>query len=486
MIPKCGAEAENHVGSSSSLLTEGLLPESSTSSELDIASRELSPSPYTTDSTALSRQESRLFIQPTWTGFQVDPEDSRYFHFFICYAADSTLLTELFPRSIHDVFARTAMSKTLQQAVLAVSAIAADSALQRPLVRALTHKQRAINLLQQSLSTGDITEEIAISIFLMLYMDTFSKTAISQGHLKGLYLVLKHVHPDLEDPFVWKNISPVLMLIWRMAISIDSLTASLNRAMPVLPASPRDSSMLHMQWLSSLSKEVRNINLALASFALEDIFHRANHWLRECEVVTMSKEFIENPQMQATYNAIIEQRVTILREEHAKWIELPACALAVKMEQDAQSSMGEAFSQFPQFLDYPPLVLYDRTFCVLLNGWRLAYLAISVFPTSLKPARTLTQINHAIDICRTHAALELSPSSKDYLPEFFAVLLAGITFMGGRQYKREFQWVYDQIARIDSMQNDTLVQMQEFIDRVKGFNVFDIPEWSLDSSSLES
>ena len=464
-------------------------PAATTSDEFDVDTcSTLRPSHASpgTISTELSTRPIPILKEPVWTDMQVDQEDSRYFHFFLWHGGESMIYAELFPCAIQEIFARTAMSKTLQRSVLAVSSMAVDGSLQRPLVRALTHKTTAINLLQKSLSTGDITEEVAISIFLMLYMDCFQGKAVSQGHLRGFYLVLKHVFVNIDDPFTWKNISPVLMLIWRTAISIDSLTSSVQRTPPVLPAVPFSTNQYHVPWATSLSKDVRSVNLALALFALEDLFHRANHWLRDCEAVMSSPEFIENPQNQAAYNVVVEQRVQMLRQEHAKWAQLPACALAMQIEQDAQSLLSDQHSHIPRFLDYPPVVLYDRTFAIVLNGWRLMALVISVFPVQGGPQHSLSDIHHAIEICRTHVALELLPSSRDQLPEFFAVLLAGRTFMGGRQYKREFEWAFEEIAKMDAMHHGTLSQMQGFVDRVKDFKMFNIPEWDISENlSLE-
>lgn len=328
-----------------------------------------------------SQTSSTLILkQPVWTDTQVDETDSRYFHFFLFHGKDAVLHTQFFPRAINEIFARTLNNRLLQRSVLAVSSMSVDESLRRPLVRALTHKQQAIALLQQSLSTGDITEEVAISIFLLLYMDCFRGKEISQGHLRGIYLVLKHMHIDLDDPFVWKNMSPVLMLIWRITISMDVTTSAVQRTVPVLPPFPTESNVLHKAWATSLSNDVRSVDLALALFAIDDLSHRANHWLRECEIVMASSEYINNPHTQNAYNVIIESRIASLREEHANWLQDPARALAMQMELNAQLQIDETSSNLPKFLDYPPLVVYDRTFAVLLNQWRLLSLFISFFP----------------------------------------------------------------------------------------------------------
>ena len=128
----------------------------------------------------VARRRSTLWTlnlrQPIWTDAQVDPIDGKYFHFFLLHMNHHVIYGDLFPNLMTEVFARTLQSKPLRHAVLAVSAALVDEYLQRPAVRALVHKQQAITSLQQSLGTGDITEEVAISIFILLSMDAFNSS----------------------------------------------------------------------------------------------------------------------------------------------------------------------------------------------------------------------------------------------------------------------------------------------------------------------
>jgi hypothetical protein len=426
---------------------------------------------------------SPILIQPVWTDALVDDIDSRYFHFFLMHATNALLYTELFPRAIYEIFTRSIHNKTLQYSVLAVSSIAVDASLHRPLTRALTHKQNALTLLQQSLSNGNITEEVAISIFLLLYMDCFSGKEVSQGHLKGLYLVLKHIKFDLGNPLVLKNVSPLLMLIWRVSLSLDLMTSAVQRTPPILPAFPTNSTAFNRTWATCLSNDVKNVDFALASFWLDDLFHRSRHWLHECTVTMLSCEYTDNPHNKAAYDAIVESRIGLLRQEHANWAQQPICVLGMQLEKSAQIWIGDA-PNLPRFLNYPPLLIYDHRFSILLNRWRLMSLLIAFFPLSALPQHTISEMDNAIEICRTHAALGLSPTSKDYVTEFFAVLGAARMFAGGRKYKDEFRWTFEKIAEMDGMHHFILTEFQDYIDSIKDFKLFDFPEWDISEDIL--
>ena len=420
-----------------------------------------------------------IFRLPVWTDVAVEDADSRYFHFFLLHGTDALVYTQLFPRAICEIFVRTTHSKTLRHCLLAVSSVAADESLQRPLTRALMHKQNALALLQQSLSSGDITEDVAISIFLLLYMDCFRGKEISQGHLKGLYLVLKHMKFDLEDPLILEKVSPLLMLIWRVSVSFDLMISAVQRTTPILPTSVTESYALNRLWVSYLSNDVRSNDFAVAAFALDDLFHRTNYWMRECELTRASPEYTDNPQNKAAYDAIVETRIALLRQEHANWVQQPTCIIGTQLEESTQLFMDEDTSNLPRFLNYPPLIIYDQRFSVLLNRWRLLSLLITFIPISVPPRRTMSEVNNAIEICRTHAALALPPTSKDYVSEFFAVLASARIFAGGRRYKEEFLWTYGQIAQMDGMHHFILTEFQDYIDSVKGFGLFSFPEWDI-------
>ena len=426
----------------------------------------------------VARRRSTLWTlnlrQPIWTDAQVDPIDGKYFHFFLLHMNHHVIYGDLFPNLMTEVFARTLQSKPLRHAVLAVSAALVDEYLQRPAVRALVHKQQAITSLQQSLGTGDITEEVAISIFILLSMDAFNSFDIPQSHLRGFGLVLKELRLDWDDPLIWNKASPVLMLVWRMATRLDSGVALVQRALPVLPHCPAENIPLHRTWALTLAKDGRSADWALASFALDDINHCAIHWTLESAIVRATAEYINNAEIRDAYELLMQQRMERLCQEHANWLQQPVCMLAMQMELLAQSR--EVPSNSIKFLDYPPLVIYDSKFTHLLNQWRSTAIFLSLrSQDSLQ--RSCSQINHAIEICRTHIAKPLPSSNPDLVAEVFALISTSYVFGGGIMYKSEFKWVHDRISEVCMIKHPVLSSFQTFLDGVRLIHA-GFPEWA--------
>jgi len=424
-----------------------------------------------------------LLREPVWTETQVDPSDIPYFHFFLAHGADALIYSELFPRVIPEIFRRTFNCKPLQRSILAICSLAVDQALQRPLVRALTHKQYALSLLQQNLSSGEISEETAVSIFLLLYMDCFSGSEIAQGHLRGFYLVLKHLNLNMEQPEVWKNASPMLLIVWRIAVALDATISGVRKVKPVLPACRIGTNNLHLAWASTFTNNLRDTNIGIASFGLDDLAHLTHHWLHEYATATRRPEYTDDEVFQHQVDALLVERVAMLREGHCGWIQQPAVATALQVEVDAQKYLADLPFELPQFLDYPPLAIYDRGFVYLLNQWRLISILISFFPRVnplYRAPHSIVDVVHAIQICRAHVALDLGLSSKLFLAEFFTVVAAARTFNEGIRYRQELNWCADRIRAMDEMRHSTLVEIQEFVDAVKGLNVFKCEPWDLD------
>jgi hypothetical protein len=312
----------------------------------------------------------------------------------------------------------------------------------------------------------------------MIFMDCFSGRTTPQTHLRGLYLVLKELHLDssTNSPLFWDKVSPVVLLIWRIALRLDTMIATIQQCLPVFPPFPAEYNALQRNWAVNLAKDGRSADWAIASFALDNFYQRAIRWAREAGEMYYSAEYSTNSEIRAAHEALTRQRIAILRQEHSEWLQQPACILAMQMENLAQQ--GEIPSNSATFLDYPPVIIYGRKFNLLLNEWRAQYLFIEAFVAAplIKRQHTRTELSHAIEICRTHAALALGPISKDFATEFFAVLTTGYTFAGGQRFQREFRWVFDRIAEINGMKHPLLTQFQHFLDKVKNFEKIS-PDW---------
>ena len=382
----------------------------------------------------------------------------------------------LFPKGTNEIFARTLTSAPLRHAVLAISSARVDTTLKRPLTRALIHKQDALKYLQQGLSTKQIDEDIAIAIFLMLFMDTFTGKDIAQAHLRGLSLVLRELNVDSSktSPLYWDRISPIVLLIWRIAFRVDALLATLQDTSPNFPPFPSEYNLLQRNWALRLAKDRRSADWGVASFALDTMFQRANY-LRWFANVHGTDENLYDAVSRARFEAIIQEKIVALCKEHAAWLEQPAISMAIQFEEMGRET--DLPSNASQFLDYPPRIIHDRKFNLILNEWRGQYLffQLVLVPISMR-RHSRTVIHHAIEICRTHAAIELEPSSRDWVGEFLAVLTAGYAFIGGTKFQKEFDWVYREINRAAGLNNPLLSKFQYFVDKVRGY-AYVAPMW---------
>ena len=153
----------------------------------------------------------------------VDGMDLPYFDYFLQRMPQLMTFVDLFPSLVGDVFQRSIDHAALRHSILTISTLLATG--NEPLdalpSRHYYHKQKALQLLQVSLggSPRDLTENDAISIFLLLWLDTNSGSAISATqHLRGLYQVLQQVQNNVrESTGGFGGVSALLMLIWRSA-----------------------------------------------------------------------------------------------------------------------------------------------------------------------------------------------------------------------------------------------------------------------------
>jgi Fungal specific transcription factor domain len=407
---------------------------------------------------------------PEWPNLYVDPVDMKYFNYFLAHTKMFMPYTNLFPEAIDLMFARTSQSKPLRHAILALGSQMADRSLQRASPRSIYHKQEAIVSLQRSLTTNDIDENVAIAVFMLLFMDTFEGKAIVHAHLRGLMLVLKEIHADTEDGSVayWHKLSPLLMLVWRIAMRVDSVVATTQQATPIFPPFPIEYNVLHRSWAQSLASDARTADLAVAAFALDNLYLRASHYRRNFEQGRRSQEYQTDPKIRATWDQTHIQHFKVVMREHASWLELPACTLGLRLELVAQQN--QIACDATGFLDYPPVVINDRKFVILLNEWRSMYLYITIacMPDELR-RHSLTSLSHAIEICRVHAALNLTRLSPEWSAEIFVLISASNGFGGCRKYQREMDWLAQQFMAIKKMRVPLLTRFQGFLDHAATF-----------------
>jgi hypothetical protein len=168
-------------------------------------------------------KSSLTIKEPIADGQAVDNLDLPYFDFFLQRMPQLMSFVDLFPSIVCDVFARSIEHAALRHSILSISTMLATR--EQPLdmlpSRHYYHKQKALQLLQSSLggSPKDLTENDAIAIFLLLWLDVNSGSSMSATqHLRGLYQVLQQVQNNTRESTAgFGGVSALLMLIWRSA-----------------------------------------------------------------------------------------------------------------------------------------------------------------------------------------------------------------------------------------------------------------------------
>ena len=90
--------------------------------------------------------------------------------------------------------------------------------------------------------------------------------------------------------------------------------------------------------------------------------------------------------------------------------------------------------------------------------------------------RSASDIHHAIEICRTYAAMSLLPTSPDIGAQLFTLLAAGYVFAGNKRYKGEFGWVHETIQGVVREAKRGLQGFRGFFEQVKEVHEA-LPEW---------
>jgi hypothetical protein len=161
--------------------------------------------------------------EPVADGPTVDNMDLPYFDYFLQRMPQLMSFVDLFPTIVQDVFARSIDHAALRHSILSISTMLATGGQPLDLLpsRHYYHKQKALQLLQTSLggSPKDLTENDAIAIFLLLWMDYNSGSSMSATHhLHGLYQVLQQVQNNTSESTAgFGGVSALLMLVWRSA-----------------------------------------------------------------------------------------------------------------------------------------------------------------------------------------------------------------------------------------------------------------------------
>jgi len=210
-------------------------------------------------STALSPSSS--FLPSLYTpALAPDPDipqaDLPYLSFFLAEMSNVLPYVNLFPSAVSSLFGSSIHHPALRHSVLSISALISDKKSHRGKQRALEHLQHSLKFLQKSLSAVEVDEGLAISIFLLAYFNVSNgECSTASKHLVGLCMVMEQLQQDhmvrnagVLSPYA---ISPLTMLVWRMAIRLDFIMALMYSLRPIFP--------MYLSLDSTLSRPCRQI-----------------------------------------------------------------------------------------------------------------------------------------------------------------------------------------------------------------------------------
>jgi len=170
----------------------------------------------------------------------IPSSDLPYFTFFLEQMSNILPYVNLFPSAPSNVFSVSLQHPALRHSILSISALIADKKSDRGRVRALDNLQKSLKHLKTSLSAVEVDEGMAISIFLLAYFNVSSgEHNTARKHLQGLRLVLEQLKQNhlarnggVPSPYA---VSPLTMLIWRMAIRMDFIISIMYGQLPIFP-----------------------------------------------------------------------------------------------------------------------------------------------------------------------------------------------------------------------------------------------------------
>jgi hypothetical protein len=339
---------------------------------------------------------------------------------------------EVFPLMTDEIMCRATYDRGLQHTVLSVSHLIADARLHRSLVPAFQHQTQALSLLQKALSTTDITEALTISVAMLawLNMARSNRPTLNQ-HLEGLYLIFQELF-SRNRPF-----SPLMKQVWRFSLRLDLIaTVLFFPRVPLFPPIGPDEEQINRVWVRE-STSADLTEWTLASFALDNLMHRASHLAMEVYESRRQKD----SQVSSTQ---IEEWIQLLLEEHKTWLLRPIVQQGIAGEQLLNTVKVEDDISTSAFLDYPPLQIRDNFYANMMNSWKAIYIFIDLIAKpNVGPVdgTTSKRFEYAVDICRTYAALprdEMFPLGKTV-----CVFFAGVAFGGSRLNPEPVKWLDD-------------------------------------------
>jgi hypothetical protein len=352
---------------------------------------------------------------------------------------------ELFPNITDHIFSLSSTHDGLRHSLLATSAVIRDafSGGGEPSELYLLEKAESLRLLQHSISNDMIDELLAISVLMHISMDVLSgHLKHTKRHMRGLFLVIEQL--QRRAAAAKTDLSPLAALVRRMALRTDFAVCSLDGGSTEFPSTTIEDEIVDKKWLTkttglSGNMSQKNIGLALASFELDNLMHRAYAFSQRSDVLRSSGDINAEEEIQLEYQKLVQslewwKQREIIREHE-------------EVEQYGRSVASPSTDPHTRFLHHERLHLQSIYYAKLLNQWRMTLLWISfiVHPVPGPEPISHNRYTHAVDICRTHAAL----GKEGFIgPAWQALFFAGAALGGKKRYPMESEWLLDTLRNI--------------------------------------
>lgn len=317
--------------------------------------------------------------------------------------------------------------------MLSVTHFIADYRLNRPLVPAFEHQHQALRLLQQSIHDLEITEAVAISVSMLVWINStqMNPSAVDQ-HLRGLYLILQQLGSKSDVRNAVTN--PLLPQLWRIAIRLANTATVLFFPLTFeLPPVDKEQIDIDRQWIN-VTHPGETGEWLFASFAIDNLMRSA------CHVASQAWELRQSKGKDA--ESQIKIWVAALLQEHEQWSQLKIVLEADRLEKSLNAEPLNIDTAHT-FLDYAPLRICNPIYRNMLNCWHAIYIWIDLIasPNIGPGSKSSTRFRYAVEISRTYAALGkgamLTPSAG------YTFLMTGVAFGGKRNSPREVQWLFE-------------------------------------------
>jgi len=374
--------------------------------------------------------------------------------------------TTIFPLVVRDIFARCITHPGLRHSVLCISSMIADHWLKRPMDRFHFQYITSLQKIQHAIRDMFLDEPITIAVFFILWIDAIRGDLwASRKHARGLYLILQELQKRYRQSDTWGDQDPqilidesgstvgittLIMQIWRMAIRVDVSTSMFLVQRPVFPSVAVESQDLHRNWIRDSTPDHGSTEWALATFALDNLLHRACHVA--CQARTMRRSPSYNPDLEFQ----ILQATNELAHQNREWFQRVVVRAAEANEQAAQLDGGTSGSTAPDFsdtfLEFPRRLVKNVFYAnLVMYAYAVSiYISLIAYP-KIGSTGVRQRYSDAVEMCKILASLGEGSSEMSASSRVLILFLVGVAFGGLRQSRRETEFVKARVTELVRM-----------------------------------